>query len=553
MPVLFSIGLLCAIAVLGIVVGVFVRRRVADWPSHYRLLATLAAGGLFFLAVLFVCRWLKVSDFDWNQARLAPLFGLRYGYSLYYTAENGPVTGAIYGPISYLAYFPSLIAHTPLPALLIGSVTATLYYFAPVIWVFLSGQFRRREGRLIGLVLILIFGIWTIGNPALSYSGFDIHADAPALGLGAAACALLMRKNDSLGKRRFLYLFFSALLVVLAVYSKQSVIFLLPALACFVWIVDGRRSALFYAAALGFLMLAMFGVFATLFNAHALIFNLYGFPSHQGFGKGYMRFPNRDLSSAVAIILQTARRLWDYGDWVLILLALCYVVEFHLHSTKIVLYEWLRRNRWTVFHFAAIAGLPASILFGAKVGGDTNAFSLFLYFGAIGLLLFMGHLALEHSRLARPMVAACIILVVALIPAAMISIDVPTLIRDMHASHTERVYEYEKKHPGETYFAFFPLPTLMAERRLYHFEYGVFDRELGGARVSNTHFFRYVPPDAKYVQRYPQNSPIVEYLPDFTCKAAQPAFDGLVLYEKCDGSNDAAKKSYPSVALDFHR
>ena len=549
---LFSIGLLGAVAIAGVLGSVFAKRRVPDWPSHYRLLASALAGGLAFLAVLFVCRWLKVSDFDWNQARLAPLFGLRYGYSLYYTAENGPVTGAIYGPISYLAYFPSLIANAPLPALLIGSITATIYYFAPILWIFLSGQFRRGPGRVIGLFLILIFGIWTIGNPALSYSGFDIHADAPALGLGAAACALLMRKAELAGRQHFLRLLGSALLAVLAVYSKQSVIFLIPALTGFVWIADGKRSALIYAAASGVLVVAMFGIFASLFNPHALFFNLYGFPSHQGFGKGYMRFPNRALSAAVSTILLTARRLWDYGEWVLLLLALCYVVEFHLHSKKVAAIEWLRRNRWTVFHFAAAAGLPASILFGAKVGGDTNAFSLFLYFGAIGLLLFVGHLALEHRSISRPVVTACFILVIALIPAAMISIDVPTLIREMRASHTEQVYEYEKKHPGEVYFSFFPLPTLMAERRLYHFEYGVFDRELGGARVSATHFFRYVPPDLKFVQRYPQNSPVLEYLPQFTCKTPQPAFDGLVLYGKCDGNNEQ-KKSYPSVALDFRR
>lgn len=536
---LFSLGLLCLVVICGVLGGMLVNRRVRTWQAHFRLLAVLVPGGLLFAAVLCVCRVLDVADFDWNQARLAPLFGLRDGYSLYYSPEQGPITGTVLGPLAYLSYFPSLIANTPVPALLIGSLTASFYYLAPVIWSFLFyGPFRRKEGRAMGLFLILIFVLWTIGIQPLNYSGFHIHADAPAFGLAGAACAWLMREKEGLKRPYFLRLLFGATLAVLAVYSKQSVIFVLPALACFLWVVDGWRAALEFGAASIVLLFAVFGVFATLFGAHALFFNIYGYPSHHGFGTGYMVFPTRGLGAALAVMVQTGRKVWDYGEWVVAALALCYIVEAHLNRGNISVREWLRKNRWTVFHFVALAGLPASVVFGAKVGADTNHYSLFLYFAIVGLLLFIGHLTLENGDVARPMVAASVILLAALIPSAMISIDVPSLIRKLYSSHTEQVYEYETKHPGEVYFSFFPLPTLMAEGRLYHFEYGLFDRELGRARVSDAHFLQYVPPHMKYVQRYPENSPMVEYLPQFACEVQEPVFQGLSIYGKC-GSGEA--------------
>src|SRR5262249_32960010 len=150
----FAGGVL-VVLLLWAVVGYFaVRRRFSGWDSHFKRLAATLPGGLLFLAILWTCCVFYEPENYWNQARLAPLFSLRYGYHLYYPAEEGPVTGAIYGPISYFAYFPSLVASSPIPALLIGSVTASIYYFVPAAWVFLSGPFRRREARAVGLFLV---------------------------------------------------------------------------------------------------------------------------------------------------------------------------------------------------------------------------------------------------------------------------------------------------------------------------------------------------------------------------------------------------------------
>ncbi len=62
-----------------------------------------------------------------------------------------------------------------------------------------------------------------------------------------------------------------------------------------------------------------------------------------------------------------------------------------------------------------------------------------------------------------------------------------------------QVYQYSIKHPGEVYFPWYPLPCLMGEGQLYHFSYGVFDRELAGRPLREEHFLKYVPPHSKYI------------------------------------------------------
>jgi len=524
---------LCAITAASAVAGLLVERRTRSWLGHYRFLALLSGIGLPFVLLLCLFRVMDVANFPWNQARLAPLFGLRYGYSLYYLPQQGPVTGTLLGPLAYLAYFPSLIAHMPLPALLIGSGTASFYFFAPVVWIFLSGSFHRHEGRAVGVFLLVIFILGTIGSAPLDYSAFAIHADAPALGLAACACAILVCGNSASGRYSVLRLVLSSFFAVLALYTKQSTVFVVPAIACFLWTVDGLRPAVQFIVSSAVVFLITSTVFSWMFGAQALLFGLYSYPSHHGFGTGYMQFPHRTIGSALRAIFQASYALWGYSEVLLILIALCYILGFHVRPDRISVRGWLQENRWSIFHFVAVAGLPASALFAAKVGGDTNHFSLFVYFGFIGLLLAGGRLILQQNGVVKAVIAAAVTVLAVLIPSAVVNAHAATVTRLFGASDTEKVYEYDKRHPGEIYFSFFPLPVLMAEGRLYHFEYALFDRELGGARVGNEHFFHYIPPKMEYVERNHASSPITEYLPDFSCPVQILGLEDLDIYEKC--------------------
>ena len=58
---------------------------------------------------------------------------------------------------------------------------------------------------------------------------------------------------------------------------------------------------------------------------------------------------------------------------------------------------------------------------------------------------------------------------------------------------------YIEQHPGDAYFPWNPLEHLAAEGRLYHFEYGVFDRDLAGYPLTADHFRRHIPEDPRLI------------------------------------------------------
>src|SRR5262249_36588530 len=133
----------------------------------------------------------------------------------------------------------------------------------------------------------------------------------------------------------------------------------------------------------------------------------------------------------------------------ILMIAVCCGVELHVeHHGKLGAVEWLRGNRWVVFHFAALAGMPFAIIFGAKVGGDLNAYGLHLYFGTIGLLLFAAHLVLEHPGVSRPAAVLSVILAATIMPTALVSLDIRELTRKLRVSNEELIYQYAKGHPG---------------------------------------------------------------------------------------------------------
>jgi len=72
-------------------------------------------------------------------------------------------------------------------------------------------------------------------------------------------------------------------------------------------------------------------------------------------------------------------------------------------------------------------------------------------------------------------------------------------------------YSFAKAHPGEVYFPYDPLTTLLTDGKLYHFDYGLYDRRLAGEEISDEHFREHIPARLKYVlyPRWtsPQDSP----------------------------------------------
>jgi hypothetical protein len=78
---------------------------------------------------------------------------------------------------------------------------------------------------------------------------------------------------------------------------------------------------------------------------------------------------------------------------------------------------------------------------------------------------------------------------------------------------------YIEGHKGEVYFPWNPLEHLVVEGRLYHYEYGVFDRILAGYPLSDDHFLEEIPPHTRLVC-YPPRTTVgdqvtLKYLKEF--------------------------------------
>src|SRR5262249_32444902 len=159
---------------------------------------------------------------------------------------------------------------------------------------------------------------------------------------------LLMRETNSQPPAWLLAL--SACFTGAAIFTKQSLVFIAPALVCFVWFTYGRGCALRFAALLAATLTAMLAFFCTLFSVRSLYFNLYAFPSNQAFGhKGVMQIPSRDAASTIEALIWAADDLWEYSRWPIFGLGICYVIEVVVnHPKQFVLKEWLNRNPWTV-------------------------------------------------------------------------------------------------------------------------------------------------------------------------------------------------------------
>ena len=66
-------------------------------------------------------------------------------------------------------------------------------------------------------------------------------------------------------------------------------------------------------------------------------------------------------------------------------------------------------------------------------------------------------------------------------------------------NNEQLAYEFALRHPGEACFPWQPLASLLAEGRLYHFEYGMFDRFLAGYDPTSEHVRADVPPRLRWL------------------------------------------------------
>jgi hypothetical protein len=500
------------------------RPEVPDVPHDWRMTCWLLPACV--LTALLALAMILLQPFDpWNGARLAPAVSLRFGYALYYPAESGPVMSTVVGPMAFLAYLPvAMLPGSPADLIVAGSIWNLILFAIPLaLWSRSSAlvALSRSERTMAALVLVQA----AVFSPALRYSVFCIHADAIAI-TGLLAATVLLLDLPTGPSRRALWLGGAA--VVLAVTAKQSLAPAVPALLGLVWWTAGAKparlfalAAAFIGAILGALWVARYG-FQTLWNNLVVVPLRHPWMQCDLFtGEVFRHIPaitaGARLQALAAAHLAFVREIWPLlvlvtGWW-----------------------GWCRRQRRVLrslasFRCALLAAciLPGTIAGRLKVGGEMNHESFALALLLVAVVCAFAEFAAAGVRV-RPWLTAAL--------GVVLLVNAPQLRELRHVgrlaeSQSEVVYHYLRAHPGRTYFPWNPLASLLAEQRLYHFDYGVYDRNLGGLTVTPSHLRAHLPGERPLIASFVAHHDYIlrTYFSDYTELPPDPRLPGWRIF-----------------------
>ncbi len=505
------------------------------------LLILMAPPSLYVLGVKSAMAILLAPMADWSAGRLSPTYALLRGFSLYYPADSGPVYNTIYPPMSYLAHLPAALFHNPTWALMAGALIGQVLVLGPILALCSAphGDEGSTRGRLFST--FVFFGFWKyLAAGVLSTLFCHIHADAPSIGFGAMACVVLYarRMAPTPSARTLLS---SAIFASMAVWSKQAMAPLFVVLPAWMLLTAGPRAALRFSAWLGVSLAALSAIFVGAFGWQAMKFNIIDLPkSHPwmyapDYKHGFATFLIELAGFAVPVVAG--------------LVAVAYLARRRPEGTEadaLPAGRWgatradFRGNYWVLFAVLSAAFIPLGMLGRIKMGGHVNSYAHSLYFlGVAPCLVLLDWYARNRERGRDRLNRTLKVLVLAwpLAPLLMVNTELlqyMAMYRPASENSQEVAYQYALKHPGEAYFPWNTLSTLMAEGQAYHFEAGIFDRDLGGFALSDTHFRRHLPAKLKVVA-YPPDRVIewsMKYLPEFKRRVAIPELPGWICYER---------------------
>jgi len=510
----------------------------------------------------YVVAWHWVADIAvepvltvWGGARLAPSVALQRGLKIYGGENHGAVTGWIYPPGSLVAYLPAAWIKSIPAALVTGRCLSLFYFYAPVAWLLLTR--REGENRLAlssRWLLFVTFGLLTCSTRALRYCSTEIHSDAPALGLAALALGVMCRARTP--RRQW-----GAIgLATLSVWAKQLTVPILGiVLPIWAYRKGGLRGTLQLVAATALISIFVLILFAAWFDVGNLFFNILTIP---------IRHPRRFASflefDLVIVRIQQSNLYLSSLFLVGILGLLLVRPGKAVAPDEATSTSKHGDDRWLLFLITTLAEAPFSLMAFVKLGGDDNNLAFFLYFLAITTVLLMERLLIAdgeiaddgRSRFAMILVGMNLALSILMNQQLGLTLGAPPKAgTTSRTSWTEsrQAEDFIRAHPGKVYFPWNPLEHLVAENKLYHFEYGVFDRDLAGRPISEEHFRRHIP-EATELVCYPQGATVgdrisLRYLKDFVPAKPVAELPDWSCYTRA-GSDNAAAAIEPRPAAE---
>jgi hypothetical protein len=495
----------------------------------------------------------------WGAARLSPTFAMLFGYSLYAPIDDGAVLNTVYAPLTYLVYLPAVLFSDISSAIIVATAIAASFFLIPVFLIIV-----QRNSIFCSLILFAAFCLFALYSAPLEFSGFSIHADAPALGFGGLAAWMVnravIRTEENGTEPNWQNYLASSIFAVAAVWTKQTMLPILFAIPFYLWFWD-KKAALAYSKFLVICLLAISLVLILAFEPKNMFYNIITIPAAHPW-RSLDRF--QILGSALGELIQscaiplTIFLFYGIVKWKeLAELIRTYSkrdsTNWTSSSSKNRSKNWAKSwsKDWIVVLIIAIFLIPTTLLGRVKVGGVENTLSPTIYFLAIASLLVIKEVVLNSSRkLWRSLIFSGVL---AIVTAATLIQTLPfnylsDLKRSLPNNPQAVAYRYAKDHAGEVYFPFNPLSHLFAEGKLYHFHYGLFDRQLAGDRLTDAHFYAHIPNKLKFVAFPPKfpsrdlrKSPPMQYLRQFSQKISLPELPEWTIFtppEKVGSDSD---------------
>ena len=499
---LIAVGMIC--------LGIWLFIKFRKGTILERLIITLLPLSVLVVLQTFLKRIFDLGiHYEWNYARLATTFAIKYGYQLYYLPGQGPIFSNQKGPFGYLVYLPATISNSPVLSIIISLIISILFFFLPIGWLFSKNGSNDLTVNLLSFAGFLWFCLLAAASPGLKESAFITHVDAPALGLGALACGVLYQRKT---KSHTLVFVSSAVLAIFSVWAKQVMFPIVLALPIYVWLAKGRRAFISYCLCLTIVGLSISMIVLIIFNPKALFFQMFthlsqvpwtGIEMNQNLFSTSLKVLYELLkNSLIAIIILGLYLIFQLLDW-------RNKIRFRGLIGCRSIQEFCQKNPWILPILVAIFMTPSSILAKIKYGGDINSFSFTIYFLLAGALLALvqSNLALKYLSQERAITClpqgATIFLLLYFIYTSE-PFNMKKSLKNINTIMQQKLpvqiaYDYAKKHPNTVYFPRLPIVTLMSEGKMYHFEYTVYERKLSGFPVSEQHFQAYIPDNLQQV------------------------------------------------------
>lgn len=486
----------------------FVKKDRPGWSLGERLAAAIIPPLALSTICLYGSKIIRSIGEERNWMRLVTTAAFFDGLPVYGTADSGAALATIYGPVSFLAYWPATFAGDPFWMVRLASLLSSLFLAVPLFLVIMNGSGPGKKQKVFAGLVFCIAASMPFVITSLKDVFFLVHADPSALGLISLAGGFLYLFRDRHIKTGFLL---SALAYALGIWAKQVTLPVLLPLVVYTVFMHGFRQACFYGLLVILAVCALTAAVFLRFDPAVLYFNMVELPSSHALRA-------LDINSVFHYLWKILRECSIPAALTGAGLAYAHYRKSNIRITK---------TSWSVYLWITLVMLPVTFYIHLKEGASNNTFAYSNYFfltaAALMLTDFYGRNETRSFALNTALFIS-LILTAVMVPNVLYR----TLQNTDYLNDARRAYAFNLRHPDQVYLPRMALMNYLVDGRLYHSVDGIRDRSWAGLPLSSSHFRADIPAKLKYIVFAKENYMNLIPLPEFARETRhEPGLEGL--------------------------